>query len=89
MDLLMEYEATGSITKKQRYLTDFTVITAVEQLVHAIEEVEGPGSNVRDNRRVRYLSQMKALCPKKDMYNVPKARGGGMRSIVTTKVSAE
>ena len=57
----MEHEISGTIPRKQRDLNDFTVISAVEQMIRAIEETDGQGTSARDNRRVRYLSQMKFL----------------------------
>ena len=56
LDIWMEFETTGNIAKKQRDLSDFTVVTSVEQLIRAIEEADGHSDNARDYLKVRCLN---------------------------------
>ena len=83
LDMLVEYETTEGIPRKQRDLSDFTLVNGVKQVVKAIEDVDPASENVRENRKVRYLSLVKRMGPKKDFYDVPKVRKGGMGPIVS------
>lgn len=67
-------------------LFDLTIVSGVERLMVAIESIEKDAEAVRENRKLRYLSLVKKMSPKKDVYGVMKARRRGMRSIITASL---